>query len=386
MFVRLARRAAGPRLLSTMVPRSSSFTNNNSALAVAIAAAAATTTTMYILSSSPAQTQSSKRFQFVADAVETASPSVVYVSSSIHTFFGELGQGGSGFVISEDGFIATNSHVVSMFAGGSRGGGGPSPTVKVTLPDGATVDGEVWATDNMFDLALIKVDATKVKLVKSTVGSSSALRAGEWVVALGSPMNLQNTVTVGVVSSAARQANDLGMVRPFDFIQTDCSINSGNSGGPLCDMDGKVIGINTMKVAGPEGISFAIPIDSAWPVLQQLREFRRVRRPYLGVKMVNLDDRIIAFEKQRGGSGFPADVEHGVLVAAVNAGSPAARGGLQPGDVIVAVDGIKIASANDFLKVLGFEAGKRLQLEVRRGPSSKMMLTIVSAEYNDMVA
>jgi len=304
----------------------------------------------------------SARHQFIADAVEKVLPSVVYVSSSFHTFFGDMGQGGSGFVFSSDGFIATNSHVVALAASSK------SKTVSVTLSNGTTLEGEVWAMDVSTDLALIKVDSP-VPLQKADIGSSSLLRPGEWVVALGSPMNLQNTVTMGIVSSKARQAIDLGMSRSFDFIQTDCSINSGNSGGPLCDLDGAVVGINTMKAAGPEGISFAIPIDSAYPVLEQLREFKSVRRPYLGVRMIELEPRMILYAKRRS-PDFP-DVSEGVYISEVVPKSPAARAGLESGDIITAIDNVKIFTANDVLKALGFEVGKKRTLTVMRGKTTK---------------
>jgi len=136
------------------------------------------------------------------------------------------------------------------------------------------------------------------------------------------------------------------------------------------------IGINTMKAAGPEGISFAIPIDSAWPVLEQLRMFRQVRRPYLGVKMINFDPHVSALLKSRN-PNFPQDVEFGVIVTHVAPSSPAEHGGLQPGDIIISLDSNKIQSTNDVLKVLGFEVGKKHYVVVRRGQTTKT-LTVTS--------
>jgi HtrA serine peptidase 2 len=319
-----------------------------------------------------AHAQNKQKNNFIADAVDKASPSLVYVSSTLQMFFGEIGQGGSGFVVHESGFIATNSHVVAA-AATNKG----KQNLTVTMSDGKTFEGEVWAMDVNSDLALIKINPGAHKLTKATIGSSTELRPGEWVAALGSPMNLQNTVTVGVVSSSARQATDLGLNRAFDFVQTDCSINSGNSGGPLVDLDGKVIGINTMKVSGPEGISFAIPIDVAWPILEQLREFRRVKRPYLGLKMVTIDRHIAMVEQSRNPE-FPQDVESGVLVAHVQRASPAERAGLQPGDVITEIDNAKVHSSNDVLKALGFEVGKKMQFTVHRGRTGVKTLSVMS--------
>ena len=162
--------------------------------------------------------------------------------------------------------------------------------------------------------------------------------------------------------------------RPFDFIQTDAAINSGNSGGPLIDLDGNVVGINTMKAAGHaaeggvSGISFAIPIDVAWPVLQQLKEFRRVRRPFLGLRMVTLDAHVKSFEKNH---KLPADQVDGVLVLNVAPGSPAERGGVKVGDIIVKMDDKKIKDASDVVRALGFEVGKKITMQVRRGNDYK---------------
>ena len=257
----------------------------------------------------------------------------------------------------------------------------------MTMYDGTEYEGEVWAVDTATDLALIKLDISNpelsARLVPSIIGKSSELRSGEWVVALGSPLNLQNSVTVGVVSSTARHGNELGMPdRPFDFIQTDAAINSGNSGGPLINLDGEVVGINTMKAAGNgmeggvSGISFAIPVDVAWPVLQQLKEFQRVRRPFLGLRMVTLDAHVRAFEKNR---NLPADLKDGVLVLQVAPGSPAERGGVKVGDIIVKMGEKKVKDASDVVRALGFEVGRTLKMEVRRQNETKVFTVVTEA-------
>ena len=262
---------------------------------------------------------------FVADAVEVAQSSLANIRNTRHTIFGEFGTGGSGFVISKDGFVATNAHVVML-------GGGGTERLKVTLYDGTEYEADVWAVDASSDLALLKLDIKTAStedpapLVPALIGKSSELRAGEWVVALGSPLNLQNSVTVGVVSATARRGSELGIPNASVYIQTDASINSGNSGGPLINLDGQVVGINTMKASGPEGISFSIPMDLAWPVLEQLREFQKVRRPYIGMRMISVDPHVAKAERVR---GFPQDQTSGVLIIQVVPGSPAERAGIQ---------------------------------------------------------
>jgi HtrA serine peptidase 2 len=321
-----------------------------------------------------------RAMNFIADAVQVAEPSLVHITNTHQTIFGEIGTGGSGFVVSADGFVATNAHVV-LLGGMSRG------RLKVAMFDGTEYEGEVWAVDTATDLALIKLDLNDEKLsrrlVPASIGKSSELRSGEWVVALGSPLNLQNSVTVGVVSSTARHGNELGMPdRPFDFIQTDAAINSGNSGGPLINLEGQVVGINTMKAAGHaaeggvSGISFAIPIDVAWPVLQQLKEFRRVKRPFLGLRMVTLDAHVKSFEKNR---NLPTDQVDGVLVLNVAPGSPAERGGVRVGDIIIKMDDKKIKDASDVVRALGFEVGKKLSMQIRRGAEVKTLTVVTEA-------
>ena len=193
-------------------------------------------------------------------------------------------------------------------------------------------------------------------------------------------MNLQNSVTCGVVSSAARRLSELNLPsRIYDFIQTDASINAGNSGGPLINVRGEVVGINTMKAQGPEGISFSIPIDVAWPILEQMREHRKVRRPYLGLRMVTIDQHVLAVEKRIAGNDFPVDQTEGVLVVQVAPNSPSEKGGFRPGDVIAVVDGHKVKETGDVVRALGYDTGKRLSFEVKRGGATKT-LSVVTEE------
>lgn len=269
---------------------------------------------------------------FVADAAEVVAPAVVNIMTSVETFMVSGASSGSGFIISTDGFIVTNAHVVSQSSDGS---------VVVTMWDGRKVKGFVHSLDEKSDLALIKIPEPSggEKLPVARLGTSSSLRVGEFVVALGSPLQLQNTVTFGIVSAVARHATELGIAKSRnEYIQTDAAINVGNSGGPLVNLDGLVIGVNTMKV-NATGISFAIPVDTVAQVVKQLKTYRRVVRPYIGMKLAN----VMVVEDNRGGAGgsgggssksvrgsvMPHTGAIKVLVLEVDRGSPAAVAGLQ---------------------------------------------------------
>ena len=229
---------------------------------------------------------------------------------------------------------------------------------KITLHDGRELVGVLHSKDKASDLALVKiVNDTGEKFPVARIGTSSTLRPGEWCIALGSPLTLQNTVTCGIISAIARQSSELGLPQlRSEFIQTDAAINRGNSGGPLVNLDGAVIGINTMKIAGA-GISFAIPIDSAWQVIEQLRENGKVVRPYLGFTMINT---------MRHGSS--SDERH-VLIIQVTPGSPAERAGLRPGDVILSFDDRPVHTMSDVHDRLGYKIGRNIKMEVSNARS-----------------
>ncbi|CAI5489917.1 unnamed protein product [Closterium sp. Naga37s-1] len=244
------------------------------------------------------------------------------------------------------------------------------------------------------------------------LGSSKALRPGDWVVALGSPLHLSNTVTAGIVrcahpftaaecaftcclglqvlpapSGAAgwgfscvdRKGTELGLRGGrMDYIQTDAAINAGNSGGPLVNLDGEVVGINNMKALAADGVSFAIPIDSAVLILDQLSRHGRVVRPFVGIKMLELNASIAAQLRDRDPSFPPVDA--GILVPQVIPGSPAARGGLQPGDVIVEFAGQPVTSSRQVLDLLGDKVGVKVPLVVKRAHGKTVTLTIVTEE------
>jgi serine protease Do len=253
---------------------------------------------------------------------------------------------GSGVVIDKKGYILTNNHVVE-----------DADEVKVSFADGKTVAGKVVGTDPRSDLAVVKVDGVGVTAAK--LGDSEKLQVGEWVIAIGNPFGLDHTVTVGVLS-AKNRSNLQGGSHFEDFLQTDASINPGNSGGPLVNLDGEVVGINTMIAGIGTGIGFAVPSSMAKPITEQLINGGKVRRPYIGIRMQDLTP-----EMAKGfGKGAP---EKGALVAQVEPGSPADKAGAKPGDVIIAVTGQNVQGSKDVQRViLGKKIGDKVEVDVWR--------------------
>ncbi len=236
---------------------------------------------------------------------------------------------GSGFIISEDGYILTNDHVVDG-----------ADEIKVKLSDGREFKGEVRGLDSKLDLALIKIDAGE-NLPVARLGDSDAIRVGEWVMAIGNPFGLAQTVTVGIVSAQGRV---IGAGPYDDFIQTDASINPGNSGGPLFNVKGEVIGINTAIVAGGQGIGFAIPVNMAKQIIPQLRDKGQVTRGWLGVTVQALNEELA--------TSFGLKETRGALVNEVVKGSPAEKAGLQRGDIIFEYDGQPVKDINDLPRLV----------------------------------
>jgi len=236
---------------------------------------------------------------------------------------------GSGFIISEDGYILTNDHVVD---------GADEITVK--LSDGREFEGEVRGLDPKLDLALIKIDAGE-DLPVAKLGESDSIKVGEWVMAIGNPFGLEQTVTVGIVSAKGRV---IGAGPYDDFIQTDASINPGNSGGPLFNMRGEVIGINAAIVAGGQGIGFAIPVNMAKQIIPQLRDDGHVTRGWLGVTIQALDAEL--------SQSFGLESTHGALISEVVKNSPADKAGMRRGDILLAYDGELIEELNDLPRLV----------------------------------
>jgi len=256
---------------------------------------------------------------------------------------------GSGVVIDEKGYILTNNHVV-----------GEADDIKVQFLDGKELAAKIIGTDSRSDLAVISVDTKGYAVKAAKLGDSEKLMVGEWVIAIGNPFGLDHTVTVGVISAKGRSgiANSKGNYQ--DFLQTDASINPGNSGGPLVNLNGEVIGINT-AILGPGGnigIGFAVPSDLARPVIKDLIASGKVKRPYLGISMQEMQQDMA---KALGGP------EKGALVQALTPGGPAEKAGIKRGDIIVKVDSKQINSSRDVQRqVLQRRVGDAVALEVWR--------------------
>ena len=272
---------------------------------------------------------------------------------------------GSGFIIDPDGTIVTNNHVVK-----------DADRVSVTLPDGTELPARVVGRDARTDLAVLKVSAGRA-LPALVLGDSDAVRPGQWVLAVGNPFGLGGTVTAGIVSARGR---DIG-AGPYDqFLQVDAAINQGNSGGPLFTQDGRVVGVNSAILSpsgGNIGIGFAIPSSLVRDVVGQLRTAGHVTRGYLGVETQPVTASVAP------GLGLKAGTR-GALVAAVAPDSPAARGGLQPGDVVQAVDGRSVASPHELaVLVAGVAPGRTAEVAVLRDGQPTTVKVAVSAMPED---
>ncbi|XP_030643630.1 serine protease HTRA3a [Chanos chanos] len=304
------------------------------------------------------------KFNFIADVVEKTAPAVVHIELFLrHPLFGHNVplSSGSGFIVAESGLIVTNAHVVtsSTTATGRQ-------QLRVQLHNGDTYEATIRDVDKKSDIATIKVNPFK-KLPVLSLGRSADLRPGEFVVAIGSPFALQNTVTTGIVSTAQRDGRELGIHdSDMDYVQTDAIINYGNSGGPLVNLDGEVIGINTLKVTA--GISFAIPADRISQFLnesldKQHKEAKGSKKRYIGIRMVTITDDVAEGLKEEDPDFL--DVSSGILVHDVVPNSPAHKGGIEAGDVIVKLNGHPLSTTDELQEALQEETP--LLLEVRRG-------------------
>lgn len=246
---------------------------------------------------------------------------------------------GSGFIISSDGYILTNAHVVSA-----------ADEVLVKLSDKREFKAKIIGADKRTDVALIKIDASG--LPKVTIGDPAKLKVGEWVAAIGSPFGLENTMTAGIVSAKGRALPQENYV---PFIQTDVAINPGNSGGPLFNLAGEVVGINSQiysRSGGSMGLSFSIPIDVAIGISKQLKDTGKITRGWLGVAIQELTKELA--------ESFGMENTHGALIAGVEKGGPADKGGLEAGDVITKFDGEKITTSSDLPRVVGVTKPSKL--------------------------
>jgi serine protease Do len=322
----------------------------------------------------------------IADVAERALPSVVNISltklSKVRApqmfpfFFGPGGgpeggerreQGmGSGVIVSGDGYILTNSHVVS-----------DASEIKVTLYDRREFDAEVIGTDPKSDIAVIRLKGAPADLRPVVFGDSTALRLGDVVLAIGNPFGVGQTVTMGIVSAKGRA--DVGIVDYEDFIQTDAAINPGNSGGALVDTEGRLVGINTAilsRSGGYQGIGFAIPTKMAMPIMESLKKFGKVTRGWLGVSIQDVDHELSTTMK--------LPIARGILIADVQNGSPASKAGLRRGDVIVKVEGQPVASSGEFRNAIASAgANRNVSLELYRDGKPVTLSAALGESPND---
>ena len=265
--------------------------------------------------------------------------------------FGE----GSGFIIESNGLILTNAHVVSGV-----------DKVKVTLKDGRSFQGEVRGIDKTFDLAVIKIKGENLPV--APLGDSDNLQVGDWAIAVGNPFGLDNTVTLGIISTLKRSSSQVGIAdKRIDFIQTDAAINPGNSGGPLLNQQGEVIGINTAIRAQAEGIGFAIPINKAKEIKDILARGEKVSHPYIGISMASLTPEFAKQLNRLPNQPFTVPEIKGVLVMRVLPNTPAESADLKPGDVITQVNSQKITNAEQLQDIVAkSRVGKPLKLTFQR--------------------
>jgi Do/DeqQ family serine protease len=316
---------------------------------------------------------------FVTNVVKQVGPAVVRIDASrtvssrpqafddpfFRDFLGRSGQPqqserterglGSGFIVSKDGRIVTNAHVVDG-----------ADTVEVTLKDGRKLQGRVLGSDPVTDVAVIKVEGNDLPTV--ALSNSDQIQPGEWAIAIGNPLGLDNTVTVGIISATGRSSGDAGIPdKRVDFIQTDAAINPGNSGGPLLNERGEVIGMNTAIRADAQGIGFAIPVNTIQRISDQLATKGKAEHAYLGVQMTTLTPEVKQEINSNSNAGFNISDDQGVLVMRVVSGSPADRAGLKPGDVVRRVNGQDVTTADQLQNVVeAAQVGNTLQIELKR--------------------
>lgn len=281
---------------------------------------------------------------------------------------------GSGFITDGNGIILTNAHVVSG-----------ADKVTVTFKDGRSFEGEVRGTDEITDLAVVKIDPKGESIPVAPLGNSGNINVGDWAIAVGNPVGLNNTVTLGIISTLERSSAQAGIPdKRVDFLQTDAAINPGNSGGPLLNANGEVIGINTAIRRDAMGIGFAIPINKAKSLQETLASGKEVPHPFIGIRMVTLTPEDAKENNADPNSLVTLPETEGVLVVGVVPNSPAQSAGLRRGDVITKIDGKRITDAQQLQEMVeksGINA--TLKVELQRG-DRQLQMNIRTAQLSDM--
>lgn len=325
------------------------------------------------------------RGNFIVDAVERVKPAVVRIDSARTVLqrqspFGFFPPGfgqpqervergtGSGFIIDANGQILTNAHVVEG-----------TQQVRVALSDGRSFEGRVLGSDPLTDVAVVKIEATDLPTV--AIGDSGDLQPGEWAIAIGNPLGLDSTVTAGIISATGRSSSDVGVPdKRVGFIQTDAAINPGNSGGPLLNAAGEAIGMNTAIISNAQGLGFAIPIETAQRVAEQLIATGKAQHPYLGVQMVTLTPETRQQIIGQLGLQIQIAVDRGVLAISILPNSPAAAAGFQPGDVIQKMGDREVLTTENVQEIVQVSPiGTPLSVEVNR-QGKTVVLRVIPAE------
>jgi Do/DeqQ family serine protease len=352
---------------------------------------------------SPAIAQDSDRVKsitvprnYVVEAVNRTGPAVVRINASrtvasnqqipqefledpmFRQFFGdqlrrmpkertERGTG-SGFIINKEGDIITNAHVVSG-----------ADKVTVILKDGRQIEGKVLGSDELTDIAVVQVKSDNLPTV--SIGSSQNLQPGDWAIAIGNPLGLDNTVTAGIISAIGRKSGQIGVDKRVSFIQTDAAINPGNSGGPLLNQNGEVIGVNTAIIQGAQGLGFAIPIETAQRIAKQIIEKGTVSRAYLGIQMVTVDANVKKQVNQDTEFGIKISEDKGVLITRVVDDSPAAKAGAKRGDIITKFNDKEILTADQVTQLVEDRAvGDKINMEVKRNGQT-IALSVETSQF-----
>lgn len=278
---------------------------------------------------------------------------------------------GSGIIISEDGYILTNNHVINSSSSSSYYAIGEANKVEVYLYNDETAyEAKVVGTDEQTDLAVIKIE--KEGLTAAELGDSDTVQVGEFAMAVGNPLGMQSSVTSGMISAVNRDVTDSDG-KTYKLIQTDAAINSGNSGGALVNSEGKVIGINTLKVSatGVEGMGFAIPVNSAKPIYEDLIQYNKVRRPYIGISGKNLDEKTAAANK----------LVVGAYVVSVEEYSPAEKAGMKVGDVIIKADDKEVKTMDELNEIKNTHSiGDTMTITVNRNGKEKDLVVVLSEQ------